>query len=384
MSKLVFNKKELMTAVEKVIVATTDKSNIQILNNILMRPINGKIKVLASNLSVLFGGTVTPKSGKAEGEDICVEGRLLYDALKRIPEEEVSLETENGHIVITSGEARLQFQNYNSSDFPDGSFYKEEQVIALIKMKGEAIDKILKHISFCVGFDDNKPILKCFNFNLVKENLSVAALSGFQLGIIKLSVESEDTTVFNILGDSFKLLPALLKGCSEDITIKIGDKFAVFTCDNIEAYIVLNKGEYVNYTALFPPQYVTKIEGKRENIIQSLELVTLFKDKEGSNTKFTVADEKVRVSTQSNINNCTDIIKNVEIEGSDLKAKINATYLMSALKALDSENVRIVVGTGGKPFVIQVDNYVNLFMPLNSKQDTEDTRKEDQEENKNE
>ncbi len=377
MSKLVFDKSEIMTAVEKAIGATTDKSTIKVLNNIIMRPINGKIKVLSSNLAVLFGCTIHPKSGSAEGEDICVEGKLLYDALKRLQGNEVTIETHENHVLITAGEAQLQFQNYDCSDFPDGAFYKEEEVRALIKMKREAIEKILRYISFCIGVDENRPIIKCINFCIQDNNLTAVALDGFQIGLINVKVESEQEAVFNILGDSFKLLPSFFKGYNQDITVKIGKKFAIFTCGNIEAYILLNDGKFLDYSSLLPEEFEAKIEGKRENFLKSLDLVTLTRDEEGNKVTLKIADDNIRLTTQSNANSCTDIVKDTEIEGSDLIVRFNAFNMMSALKAIEEENVRILIGKKPHPLVVQNDYYFSFFMPLHQPQD-QTTEKQDE------
>ncbi|MGE4283058.1 MAG: DNA polymerase III subunit beta [Clostridia bacterium] len=364
---LKLSRKNLVGAVEKVVNTTESNSTLPILKCIQMNTDKGQLVLNSTNLTV-FSQSKLPVEGTLT-EPVCIDGKFFYDFVRKVDGETVTIEIKENTAHIVCGAVNVDVQIQNASEFPDA--FKQDTDDVKMVMNEDLFAKAIRHVVFAVGTDSSKPLLQCVNFVLDNSLLTLAAVDGYRVAVYNTSVETEHSQVkksINVPGDALKLVTSILskeKSSDSKITLTFTPKFLTIEHLNSKFIIKLFEGEFLNYTSFLGAEWKTCVNISRQEFINGLELLDLFKTKEGTIAILNMTDGNLNLNSFGDNGNISKDIP-VEIQGEDLKICFRSQYIGDVLKIIEAEKVNMLFSGQLKASIIKpnAENYNYLYLAL--------------------
>src|SRR3989344_5831400 len=114
--KIIINHKNLAKAINMVERVVSKNPALPILNNILLRTENGRLKISATNLEIGINCLVGAKID--ESGEITVPARVFSDFINNLSEEKLSLITKGNILTINTEGYKTQILGFDPKDFP--------------------------------------------------------------------------------------------------------------------------------------------------------------------------------------------------------------------------------------------------------------------------
>lgn len=132
----------------------------------------------------------------------------------------------------------------------------------------------------------------------------------------------------------------------------------------------LLEGEFHNYKNSVPKEFKTEVIVKTSDIVHCLERCSLLlNEKNKAPVKCTFGNGEIKINCKTGIGRLDDSIE-AEINGESVLIGFNNKYLLDALKAADTDKVRIQMTGANRAVKIvpfQGDSFTFIVMPVQIK-----------------
>lgn len=361
--KLSFNKSELVAAVSNVQRAVSTKNSIPALEGILIKAYGDSATLCGYDLEI--GIRTTISATIIEEGEVVLSAKLFSDIVRRMPEEIITMETDDKLITyINSGVADYQIVGISSYEYPELPTFDEMENISI---NAEILKNMIKQTYYAISDNQAKPIYTGSLFDIKDGFLNVVSVDGFRLAIRKEKIDCEKNFDFVVPG---KTLSEILKiNCDEDsiIQVVLGKKHVVFKIENYSIVSRLIEGKFLDYDGTIPTGATTKLVVKTREIASSVERMSLLtNEKMQSPVRFIVADEGIKLHCTTVVGRASDYV-NVPFEGSDIEIGFNNRYLLDAIKNSDTDELKFEFNGPLKPLKIlptEGDSFIFLVVPM--------------------
>lgn len=348
--KIITLKSDLAEAVANVQKAVANKAVIPALEGILIKTTNNAIQLLGYDMEI---GITTEINAKViEQGGIVVKAKLLADMVKKLPEEQVTIEANDKGIVhIQSGSAEYDVVGISTSEYPDLPALDEKENIHI---DGELLKEMIRQTVYAVSDNMQKPTYTGSLFRFNNKEITIVAIDGYRMSVRKEDIAEDYDTEFIV---PKKTQQELLKLIESEVNISIGLRYISFDLGDYKVISRLIEGVFLNYKQIIPKEFKTVAKVKTQDIINAVDRMSLLcGDKIQSPVKATVTDN-IEFSCESTIGKATETVSPV-IEGESVTVGFNNRYMIEALKNIDSDEVEMKLSGEISPIVIT---------PLNSK-----------------
>ena len=127
--KITVSQKNLKRAVSLVEKIVSRNPSLPILNNILLKTDNGRLRVSSANLEMGINCMVGAKID--EVGEIAIPARVSSDFINNVSDDKVILQTKNNVLYINSDKYKTQILGFNSKDYPIIPKLKDNPVTVL-------------------------------------------------------------------------------------------------------------------------------------------------------------------------------------------------------------------------------------------------------------
>lgn len=362
--KLVCTKENLkkgLTSVSRVVGAGNP---LQVLNNILIKTDEGRIKLSSTNLEI---GVNTWVGGKIEEEGaLTVPARLINEYINNLPTDKVTLESrDNTTLLIESENYHTSIKGLPHEDFPLIPQVTEEP---LAKIDSVELRNALSETVWASAANETQPEISGIFMAFEGDKLRVAATDRYRLAertallLEPVRVSKEVIIPVRTIGELYKIL-SLGKG---EVEIYFSESQVLFKFDETELISRLIDGQYPDYRQIIPKEFKTEVVVLREELIHALKAASLFVP-DSSNVNLEVRPEGLIVTAASMAagENTTQV--NAKVTGADNNAVFNFRYLLDCLNNLSEQSVNLKMISDSSPAaVVPVgrDNYTYIVMPI--------------------
>ena len=142
---------------------------------------------------------------------------------------------------------------------------------------------------------------------------------------------------------------------------------------DINGYMVISRlleGEFHNYKGSIPQNHSTEIVLNTKALIDSLERCSLLiVEQTKAPVKCSFGDGQVKISCSTTLGKLSDEFP-VDITGNKVDIGFNCKYLLDALKAAESDRVKLLLNGGLSPMkIVPIDGdaYTFLVLPVRLK-----------------
>lgn len=339
--------------------AVGPRTALPVLQGLLCEVSGTTLRVTGTDLDVTVRTTAEVEVLE-EGRAV-IPGRLLSEAVRKMPVGAVTIGVNETDIVIEGNGPRFTLRPLNVDDFPT----QEEMVIDGVEVDGEELASAIAQVTVAASGDGARPILTGVLFESSDDGLRMVATDSYRLAKKDLSgVGLEGTGLVPARG--LRELPRTIG--SAKVTAQLREREAVFSSDKGFLRLRLIDGNFPKYQSLLPETYPNQVILEKEVLLDALGRVTLVaEDHIPVKLKLMEGGVEVAVSRQD-VGGETEHLPG-EFSGTDEDVSIafNPRYLQDGVNAIPGDSVRIRVIDGYKPSVLDGGtdgDYVYLLMPV--------------------
>ena len=269
--KITVNQKNLKKAlilVEKVVSKNTP---LPILNNILLKTENGRLKVSATNLEIGVNYIIGAKI--EEVGQIAVPARIISDFIGNIIDDKVSLTTKNNILSINSERYKTQILGFDAKDFP---------IIPKIKSKPLALipTKLLRNslitVLDSVAVSETRPELSGVFVDFNNDKIVFAATDSFRLTEKNVDFKNVQKQSFIIPRNTVVELIRITGELEGDLAFNTSDNQISFSNDDFEIVSRVIDGNYPDYKKIIPEKFISRVLVKKDELDKTIRIAGLF------------------------------------------------------------------------------------------------------------
>lgn len=167
------------------------------------------------------------------------------------------------------------------------------------------------------------------------------------------------------LNDLIKIIPA-----KDDVQISVGNSQVLFQTGKVQFFSRLLDGSYPDTSKIIPTSFGAELEVSAKAFSEAIDRAYLLAREEKTNIVRMEATEDGAVRIESASDGVGKVIEHMEATnfiGDPVRIAFNSKYMLEALKATDSEQIKIEFSGPMRPIIIRPSNgslvNLNLILP---------------------
>lgn len=355
--------------------AISTKNAIPVLSTVKIDVNQEGITLTGSNGQISIERFISTKEDNAgllitNGGSILLEANFFINVVSSLPEATLDFtEIEQFQVTLVSGKSEIILKGKNAEQYPRLQEMKTERPLI---MATQQLKNLINETSFAASTQESRPILTGVHFTLSDNKvLKTVATDSHRLSqrIIQLDKSSDDVDVV-LPSRSLRELTGVFGDDVETIEVFFSPNQTLFRSDNISFYTRLLEGKYPDTDRLIPTEFNTVLTFNRNLLRQTMERARILSNVTTNGTVKLSIDNGV-VSAHVNSPEVGQVHEELDVaslSGENLSISFNPTYLIDALKAVESEEVTISFISPVRPFTLEPTeggaDFIQLITPV--------------------
>ena len=371
-------KSDLISALQIVSKGLSTKPQTPILSGVYMTAKEGQLELQSTNYELGFIVTI-PAEIHTVGTAV-LPGKYLTEFARKLPAEEVSIDTDSsdGLAVIRSGSARFTLRTMEVSDFP---VLQRMEGTLQFTIKDRTLARLVKKSTFaCLREEqrDRRPIFTGCQLEVEGKEVTFAATNVHRLAVKSELLEEDAGQIRIIIPAKFleEVTRTITGDVPTDIHVTCSYNQISMSADGIYMTSRLIEGAFPDYRRVIPQEenIRTRVTLDAATFASAVERASLIARTDQYNiVKLAFEEGLMRISSNSpEIGEAEETIA-AEVTGDDVTIAFNASYLMDAVKSLDSDTFILSLqganaqGMNLSPITIREEadpNYIYVVTPV--------------------
>lgn len=368
--KFSVNKESFYNGLNAVIKAVSSRGIQPVLSNILIETKENKIRMCATDLDISI--EVNVEANIVEDGSITLPAKKILEIVSKLPDEIISfnLNDENNLMKIVCKNTKFDIIGISSNEFPLITY---PEVHEAVDIEITPFLNAIKETVFAVANYDTNSVLSGVFCKIKDQCLEMASTDGNRLVRTKKEINNENNKEYSVIIPSKTLLEfsKILTGVEDKtVSILIGNGQICFKLSDRFLTSRVLEGQYPDYNKIIPSNYENIVEIKRDTLISSIERTAIMVNDRTNIVKFLFNENTLTLSADTpDLGDSSDEIS-IEYEKEELVIAYNYKYVLDALKAMNSDFVKIELGSALSSTIFKPvsDNiYLCLVMPVQIK-----------------
>ena len=362
---IICNKADLLQGVNTVLKAVPGKTTMPILECILIDTTEGQIKLTANDMEL---GIETVVQGDVlDKGKIALEAKLFSEIVRKLPDSEVSIETdENFKAFIRCEKAKFHIAGKSGEDF---AYLPEIEKSNFVSLSQFSLKEVIRQTIFSIADNDSNKLMTGELFEINGSELKVVSLDGHRISIRKIQLKEEYSPIKVVVpGKTLNEVSKILTGGTEDyVNLFFTDRHIVFEFDQTVVVSRLIEGEYFRINQMLSSDYETKITINKKELQSCIERASLLiREGEKKPIIINITDHSLELRINSVIGSMNEDI-DISKEGKDIMIGFNPKFILDALRVIDDEDIDIYLVNPKAPCFIRNEDqsYIYLILPVN-------------------
>src|SRR3990167_8520800 len=360
--KITVNQKNLKKALSRVEKVVSKNTSLPILNNILLKTENGRLKISATNLEIGINYIIGAKI--EEVGQIAVPARIISDFIGNIADDKVSLTTKNNILSINSDRYKTQILGFDAKDFPIIPKIKSKP---LASIPAKLLRNSLITVLDSVAVSETRPELAGVLLDFNNDKIVFAATDSFRLTEKSVDFKNNQKQSFIIPRNTVVELIRIAGELEGDLVFNTSDNQISFSNDDFEIVSRVIDGNYPDYKKVIPEKFVSKVLVRKDELDKAIRLAGLFSTNV-SDIKINCSEKGITILAKNSDKGEIETLIESSLKNQSFEVSLNFHYILDGLKILDTERVIIEFTGQGSPLVIRPNDdkkdVVYLIMPL--------------------
>lgn len=362
--KVTVNQKNLRRALGLVEKIVSKNPSLPILNNVLLKTDNGRLRISSTNLEVGINCMIGAKID--EVGEIAVPARVSSDFINNVSDDKVSLHTKNNVLFINSEKYKTQILGFDSKDFPIIPKLKNGSVVAI---PSKILRNMLYSVADAIAISETRPELAGVYVDFGSGKITFAATDSFRLSEICLDAKNNNQHSVIVPRSTVMELIRITSDVDGDVEVKIGDSQISFYNNDFELVSRLIDGSYPDYKKVIPGKFLSRALVQKSDLEKDIRLAGLFSSNI-SDVKLVCSKDSILLKSKNSDKGEIETTVPAVLKNEPFDISVNYHYLLDGLKIMDSEKVVLEFTGNGNPLIIKPHDdkkeLTYLIMPLRS------------------
>ncbi|HEM6308954.1 DNA polymerase III subunit beta [Streptococcus suis] len=289
---------------------------------------------------------------------ILLEAGFFINVVSSMPDIVLDFnEIEQKQVVLTSGKSEITLKGKEPEQYPR---LQEVPTSKPLVLETKVLKQTINETAFAASLQESRPILTGVHFVLTDhKNLKTVATDSHRMSQRKLVLEKAGDD-FNVVipSRSLREFTVVFTDDIETVEVFFSNNQILFRSEHISFYTRLLEGTYPDTDRLIPTEFKTVAIFDTANLRHSMERARLLSNATQNGTvKLEIANNVVTAHVNSpEVGRVNEELDTLEVTGEDLVISFNPTYLIEALKATNSEQVKISFISSVRPFTLVPNN----------------------------
>jgi DNA polymerase-3 subunit beta len=337
------------------------------------KPVLENVCLVATDDALELIGTDLEAAVRYRLEDVKVEepgpavipARVALDFVRDLAGETVTLSSQDGHCVITSGPDRCELVTVDPDEFPVVSRFGGGETL---KLQGGTFTKLVGRTAFAAAREPGRYAMHGVLTEIEDGHaLKLVATDGRRLALASAPVDAP------ALGTRSAIVPtkAMLLFCRviadplDTVEVQLGENQIGLKTRNAEIFARLVDGEFPRYAAVIPQEGAHAMEAQRDLLSRKLRLVANVTGDEARAVRLKLAKGELELYGQSVGRGEARAEMEVEYRGESAEIAFNPDFVLDGLKNCEGGQVRLQFNEKTSPGKFTLgENYLYVVMPI--------------------
>ena len=362
----------LLKSLSSVSKALSTKVQMPILTGIKFEVNKDGISLIASNGEISIKSKINDRKYlNIEEEGVFVApGKYLIDLVRKTEAKNINFITyENESIKILADKSEFTLKGLDKDTYPNISF---DDSSTLMTIDAANLKQIIRKTTFATSISEARVILTGVSFETKGNEIKIVATDSYRLAKKELVYDNEFPEVKVVIpSKSLDELNKIIEEAEEVVEIHFFPTKVLFKYKDLLYLTRIIEGTFPNTDPLIPTQFVTSVKFNKNELISSVERVSIFTDMDTSNIiKLTLNGDNTGevASTTNEIGDAKEELNILDCTNpTRFQIAFSSKYFLEALKAFNSTEVIINFTGEIKPFTITADydvKMVQLILPV--------------------
>lgn len=366
--ELTVTQEKLAKALNIVSKIANMKTQLPILDNILIKTEGNRLMIASTNLEIATTEYIGAKIIK-QGS-ITVPAKVITDFVNNLPSGVVEIKvTNDSHFSIVSGKFRSLINGVISEEFPELPTIDESEAVKLI-IPAADFKKSISQTIFSSSSDLSRPIFTGVLWQTFEGNLYFVSTDSYRLSEKKVMTTDVNLTAVvptQTLQEALRAMDDTI----EEIEVLFSESQVRFRINDTEIISQLVDGKFPDYRQLIPKNNEINTVISRQEFLQVAKISGLFASNLSNGVIITAEETNEQLEVKSIASeigeNTSEIKAQVAGEG---KITLNSKYLIDVLNVMDGKKIKFDFNGKLSPALLTEDvenpDYVHIIMPLKS------------------
>ena len=365
--KFTIEREELARAVAAASRAVSSKSTLAFLEGVYLAAEEKGLRLTGYNLET--GITVNAEAGVRETGACVMPARMISDIVRKLPEGTVSVEVNGDYQVrVKGGSASFRFLALSAEEYPTLPTVEQEHEVRLPQ---SVLRSMIGGTLFAASSVSPNPILTGCLMETAGDRVTMVGCDGYRLAMRSCRVEDAafPKLRFVVPTAGLKELEKVLEADgSREVRFSPGRQHVSFETEELRLICRLLEGSYITWEKFLRADDAMRLSAKTAELSAAVERVALIiseKYKAALRCHFGLHQVELRASTT--VADAAEICP-LEGDGRETDVAFSSRYLLEALKAVPTEEVKVLVSGGLRPVLLvppeEDGSYVYLINPV--------------------
>lgn len=346
--------------------AVSSRTMLPVLHNVLLEAEGNTLTISGTDLD---RGVRVPCAARVEVDGACtVPAKRLSDLVATLPPEQVRLTLEDHRLSLECGGVRATFPTIAADEYPPMANKADSE----IEVEGAALRAALDHVMFAASTDAAHPVLTGVLMEFDSGELYLAAADGFRLSRTRIPAWAKPDRL---------IVPAAVLDLVRELSdgpVRIGHR----TNGNVTTGVVFDDGEmlvegsliddsFPDAERIVPTEFQTRVLADREELTAAVKRVMIFARDAANIVTLEIpallGPAQMDVSGDGGESSGRSTVP-MTMDGNELMIALNGRFLLDALNAVVTDEVRLSFNGPTKPVMIEEvegdDAWVHVVMPM--------------------
>lgn len=363
--KIFCSKDALLTGVNTVQKAVSNKNTLPVLQGIFIKAENNVLIFEATDMEIGIR-CVVPAQIEREGM-VVLPARIFSEIVRKLPDATIELEQREDSINIHYYQSDIVLKGFDPEEFP---LLPDLYDAVSFNLPITLFKTMIRQTVFACAVEENRPVFTGTLLQIEGSNIRLVGTDTHRLAFRISEIESpEDLKFYGVIpAKTMSEIYRLLRDEDEILTIRFNQSQVSFQFGSVHLLSRLIDGQYPNYKQVIPQSCQTKVLLSTKSFSDSVERASLLaRDSSHSNiVRLSVEEERLWIDQASEIGKISEQM-DIKMEGTEVKVAFNAKFLLDVLKIIDSEEILIELSGPYGPGIIRPfndPNYLYLVLPV--------------------
>lgn len=345
--KLTITKSEFLRGLGRIQSIVEKRNSMPILANVLLdAPNKGKdSRLILSATDLEVGVRSQHPADVSSAGGLTVSAKKLFEIVRELPDEKIELEgTTSSYLDIRCNRSRFTLAGTAAEEYPTLPEFSPEKTVP---MPAAILSAMIECTMYAASVDETRYNLNGVYFEVLGDqgDIRMVATDGHRLACVDRKIEGDATALSSGviiprkgLGELKRLVDEV---DAEEIELAFGRQSGLARKGDVTLVMRLIEGEFPNYGQVIPKEPGRHLVLPSDALVQAVRRVALLSSERSRAVKLELGQGQLIIS--SNNPDLGDAREELDIDyaGDALTVGFNARYLLDAVSAIRTKEVRL-------------------------------------------